>query len=253
MPSQTIGAAAVAKSKPDGFTILVAGSALTVVPSTMPSLNFSVTSDLVPVALLASIPLVMVVSPAKGYTTLGDFVSYAKSNPGAVTYGSAGRGDSTHLAAERLRLAANFRGLYVPFRGAPEVLSEIIAGRLDFYLSPAAVALSSITAGRLQALAVASAQRAAALPDIPTTLESGFANSDFEFWVGAFVSAATPAEFVAALHQEILKALREPLLLPRLQTLGAEVVPKTPREFSDQVKNEIHMNAALVREAHLGN
>ncbi|MCC6780617.1 MAG: tripartite tricarboxylate transporter substrate binding protein [Hyphomicrobiales bacterium] len=251
--SQTLGAIAVAKSNPDGHTILVAGSALSVVPSTMPNVSLNVASDLRAVALLADIPLVMVVSPAKGHKTLADFVGYARSSAGAVTYGSAGRGDSTHLAAERLRLAAGFSGLYVPFRGAPEVLTEIIAGRLDFYLAPAAAALSSITAGQLQALAIASAKRAVALPAVPTTLEAGFPRSDYEFWVGAFVSANTSTEFVSALHGEISKALQGPSVQERLETLGAEASSKMPEEFADQIRREIQINAALVKEAGLGN
>ena len=251
--SQTLGALAVAKSSPDGYTILVGGSALSVVESTMPQVNLHVASDLTAVALIASIPLVMVVSPAKGHKTLGEFIGFARSNPGAVTYGSAGRGNSTHLAAERLRLAAKFPGLYVPFKGAPEVLSEIMAGRHDFYLAPTAAALSLIRAGQLQALAVASAKRAAALPDVPTTLESGLANSDYEFWVGAFVSGATPPELVTALHTEISKAATAPSVQERLKSLGAETVRRTPRDFAEQVRSEIRLNAGLAKEAGLGN
>jgi tripartite-type tricarboxylate transporter receptor subunit TctC len=251
--SQTLGALAVAKSSPDGYTILVGGSALSVVGSTMPQVNLHVASDLTAVALIASIPLVMVVSPAKGHKTRGEFISFARSNPGVVTYGSAGRGDSTHLAAERLRLAAKFQGLYVPFKGAPEVLSEIMAGRLDFYLAPTAAALSLIRAGQLQALAVASAKRAAALPDVPTTLESGLANSDYEFWVGAFVSGATPPELVTALHTEISKAATAPSVQERLKSLGAETVRRTPQDFAEQIRSEIRLNAGLAKEAGLGN
>src|SRR5262249_54796871 len=121
--SQTIGAGLVAKAEPDGYTILVAGSALAVVPSTMSNLPFDVQKDLVPVGSLANVPLVMVVNPAKGYKTLYDFVAAAKARPGSFTYGSGGRGDATHLAAERFRLAAGFDGLYVPFPGAPAVLT----------------------------------------------------------------------------------------------------------------------------------
>ena len=160
--SQTLGAGAVAKAEPDGYTLLVAGSALAVVPSTMANLAFDVERELTAVASLANVPLVLVVNPGKGYTTIHEFVAAAK--PGTFTYGSGGRGDSTHLAAERFRLAAGFTGLYVPFRGSPEVLNEVMAGRLDFYMAPAAPALL----------------------DVATTTELGFANSDYEFWVGAF-------------------------------------------------------------------
>src|SRR5690348_16814423 len=145
--SQTIGAGAVAKAEPDGYTILVAGSALAVVPSTMTNLPLNVQADLTAVAALASVPLVMVVQPAKGYKTIHDFVAAAKAKPGSMTYGSGGRGDATHLAAERFRLAAGFDGVYVPFRGAPEVLNEVMAGRLDFYMSPISPAMPLIAGG----------------------------------------------------------------------------------------------------------
>jgi len=249
--SQTIGAAAVAKSGGDSYTILVGGSALSVVQSTMPNLSFNAATELTAVTPLASLPLVMVVSPAKGYRTLGDFIEQARSRTVSVTYGSAGRGDSTHLAAERLRLAAKFPGLYVPFKGAPEVLTEIMAGRLDFYLSPAAAALPSIAGGQLQALAVASAKRADALPAVPTTTEAGLANSNYEFWVGAFVSAATPAALVEALHKEIARALDTPAVQERLKTMGGEILHKTPHEFAEQFRGEIRMNAELVKDAGL--
>ena len=149
--SQTIGAGAVAKADPDGYTILVAGSALAVVPSTIANLPFNVQSDLAAVGALANVPLVMVVQPAKGYKTIHDFVAAAKAKPGSMTYGSGGRGDATHLAAERFRLAAGFEGLYVPFRGAPEVLTEVMAGRLDFYMAPMSPAMPLIAGGQASA------------------------------------------------------------------------------------------------------
>jgi len=249
--SQTLAAAAVAKADPDGYTILAAGSALAVVPSTMTNLSVDVQSDLTAVALLANVPLVMVVNPDRGYKTVHDFVAAAKAKPGAFTYGSGGRGDSTHLAAERFRLAAGFQGLYVPFRGAPEVLTEVMAGRLDFYMSPVAPAMSSIEGGKLQALAVASSARGVTLPQVPTTTEAGFANSDYEFWVGAFAPAATPRAIVDRLNREVLKALETQSVRDRLKSMGGLPIPMTAQAFADQFKREIGVNAGLVKAAGL--
>lgn len=249
--SQTLGAAAVAKSDPDGYTILVAGSALAVVPSTMANLSFSVQNDLTAVGSLANVPLVLVVSPAKGYKSIHDFVATAKAKPGTITYGSGGRGDATHLAAERFRLAAGIDGLYVPYKGSPEVLTEVMAGRLDFYMSPAAPAMSLITDGKLQALAVASAKRGIALPNVPTTTKSSFVNSDYEFWVGAFVPTATPRAIVDRLNEEIIKALETPSVRDRLKNTGASPTPITARAFEEQFKKEIDLNAKLVKAVGL--
>jgi tripartite-type tricarboxylate transporter receptor subunit TctC len=249
--SQTLGAGAVAKADPDGYTLLVAGSALAVVPSTMTNLSFNVQTDLAAVGSLANVPLVLVVQPDKGYKTIKDFVTAAKAKPGSFTYGSGGRGDATHLAAERFRLAAGFEGLYVPFRGAPEVLTEVMAGRLDFYMSPISPAMPLITGGKLQALAVASAKRGTAVPDIPTTTELGFANSDYEFWVGAFAPAATPPELVARLNQEIVKALDTAHVRDRLKGMGGSPTPMTAQAFGEQFKREVGVNTGLVKAVGL--
>jgi tripartite-type tricarboxylate transporter receptor subunit TctC len=249
--SQTLAAGAVAKADPDGYTILAAGSALAVVPSTMTNLSVNVQSDLTAIGLLANVPLVMVVNLAKGYKTVHDFVAAAKAKPGSFTYGSGGRGDSTHLAAERFRLAAGFQGLYVPFRGAPEVLTEVMAGRLDFYMSPVAPAMSLIEGGKLQALAVASAVRGITLLHVPTTTEAGFADSDYEFWVGAFAPAATPRAIVDRLNREILKALETQSVRDRLKSMGGSPAPMTAQAFADQFKREVGVNAALVKAAGL--
>ena len=250
--SQTLAAGAVAKAEPDGYTILAAGSALAVVPSTMANLSINVQTDLTAVGSLASVPLVMVVNPGKGYKTVHDFVAAAKkAKAGTITYGSGGRGDSTHLAAERFRLAAGFDGLYVPFRGSPEVLTEIMAGRLDFYMAPAAPAMSLITGGKVQALAVTSATRAITLPDVTTTTEAGFANSDYEFWVGAFAPSATPREIVDRLNREVVKALQTQSVRDRLRNIGGSPTPITAKAFGEQFKREIGVNAALVKAVGL--
>ena len=191
------------------------------------------------------------VKAAKRYQAIHEFVAAAKAKPGGMTYGSGGRGDATHLAAERFRLAAGLEGLYVPFRGAPEVLTEVMAGRLDFYMAPISPAMPLLAGRQLQALAVASATRASALPEIPTTTEAGFRDSEYEFWVGAFAPAATPRLIVDRLNREIIRALESPDVRDRLRDMGASPMPMSAQAFGEQFKREIDVNAGLVKAVGL--
>jgi tripartite-type tricarboxylate transporter receptor subunit TctC len=245
----TIGTAAVAKSNPDGYTILVNSSSHTVYPSTFEHPPFDVVADFSAITPLASIPTVMVVAPAKGYQTFADFIAVAKAKPGSMTYGSGGIGNSTHLAAERLRLAAGFEGLHVPFKGAPEALTEVMAGRVDFYFSPLPPALPLIRKGILQALAVSSVRRASVLPEVPTTKELGLQNSEYEFWVGVFAPSATPRPVIEQLYRAIVSALESTSVRERFKEMGADPMPMTPQEFDEYVKKEVAMNAEVVKAA----
>jgi tripartite-type tricarboxylate transporter receptor subunit TctC len=155
----TIGMAAVAKADPDGYTVLANSSTHTVTPATRSNLGFEMT-DLAPIVPLGNMPVVMVFNPSKGYKKLSDFVAMAKAKPGSVNYASAGAGNSSHLNGERFRLAAGFEAVHLPFKGAPEALTEVIAGRADFYFAPLVNALPLLKDGQLQALAVSGSSRA---------------------------------------------------------------------------------------------
>ena len=145
----------------------------------------------------------------------------------------------------------DFEGLYVPFKGAPEVLNEVMAGRLDFYMAAMAPAMPLVAGGKLQALGVASAKRSVALPEVPTTTEAGFANSDYEFWVGAFAPATTPRTIIDRLNQEILKALDTPAVRDRLRGMGGAPMPMSAQAFGEQFKREVGLNAGLVKAVGL--
>src|SRR2546428_1313737 len=204
-----IGVGAVAKADPDGHTILVHSNALVTAPAIQP-MPYDPVQDFAGITPLGNVPLVLVVPPDKNIKTVKELVAAAKAKPGSINYAAAGIGTPPHLTAERFRLAAQFEGQLVPFKGAPEALTEVIAGRVDFYFCPILAAMPFITEGKLLALAVTTSKRAAALPDVRTTLEAGFANSDFDFWVGAFVPKQTPRDIVARLHREIVKAVESP-------------------------------------------
>ena len=155
-------------------------------------------------------PTVLVVSPSKGYKNLMDFVAAAKARPGSMNYSTAGAGNFSHFASEVFRLAAGFNAVHVPSKGAPEALTEVLADRVDFFFSPLIVALPFLKDGRLKALAVSGSQRAAALPDVPTTVEAGFPRSEYNFWVGLFAPSKMPAPILAKLHRERSPRCRTP-------------------------------------------
>ena len=244
----TIGMSAVAKAEPDGYTILVNSSTHTVTPATRSNLGFE-TTDLAAVIPLGNMPVVMIFNPSKGYKKLGDFVAYAKANPGKINYTSAGAGNSSHLNGERFRLAAGIEAVHLPFKGAPEATTEVIAGRADFYFSPLVNALSLIKEGTVQALAVSGSARASALPDVPTTMEAGYPNSEYNFWVGMFAPAKTPADVRAKLYAESAKALQSPATRERLAGLGADPMRLNSAQFEALVKTEIETNTQLVKAA----
>lgn len=246
---QRIGTTAASRAEPDGYTLLVNSSTHTLFSAVFTNLQFDVVRDFVALAPLASIPTVMVTPPSRGWTSLAAFVAQAKAKPGSINYGSGGIGNSTHLAAERVRMAAGFDGAHVPFAGAPEAINEVVAGRVDFYFSPVPPALSLIREGKLKPLAVTSARRSSVLPDVPTTVEAGFPNSGYEFWVGAFAPAKTPRAIVDRLARELSAALQSAPVREKYAALGADPMPMGPQEFDDYVRKEIELNLAIVKAA----
>jgi tripartite-type tricarboxylate transporter receptor subunit TctC len=190
-----------------------------------------------------------VIAPGRGIKSLQDLVSAAKA--GSMTYGSAGTGSATHWAAERLRLSAGFKGVHVPFRGGPDALTEVMTGRVDWACMGIASALPFIQDGKLLPLAVSSAKRTSALPDIPTTIEAGFADSDYNYWMGMLVPERTPRNIIERLYQETQKALRHPNVVEKFAPQGIEPLPLTPSEFDALIRKEIAANIALVKAAGL--
>ena len=245
----TIGAGMVARADPDGYTLLAHSSAHTATPAIYPNAPYDSARDFVAVAALGSSPNIVVVAPEKGIKTLQELVAAAKQKAGAITYGTAGVGSSTHFSTERFRFSAGFDGVHVPFRGMPEVLTEVMTGRVDFCLSTIASALPFIRDGKLVALAVSTPKRSSALPDVPTTLELGYANSDYTFWNGLFAPAKTPREIVERLHQEALKAANAPAVREKLGQQGIDPMPITAAAFDALIRKEIDESIALVKAA----
>jgi tripartite-type tricarboxylate transporter receptor subunit TctC len=244
-----IGSAQVATAAPDGYTLLVNASAHSAAPAAYPKITYDPARDFSAVASFGSIPNVTVVRPDRGFKTLRDLAAAAQS--GTFTYSSAGVGSATHWAAERFRIAAGFKGTHVPFRGGPEAIMEVVSGRVDFACMGMSSALPLIADGQLVPLAVSTPTRSTALPNVPTTLESGFPDSDYTFWNGLFVPAKTPRDIVDRLYAETQKVLRLPEVLAKFKPQGIEPMPLTPTGFDALIKKEVAANFALVKAAGL--
>ena len=245
--STTLGAALVAKAEPDGHTLLVTSSAHTVAPFLYPNVGYDTTRDLAAVAPLANLPTVLVVPASRGYRSVHDLVAAARAKPGSINYASAAA--STQLNAERFRRSAQFEAVHIPFKGAPEALNEIVAGRVDFYFAPISAVLPLLRDGKVVALAVGASKRASILPDLPTTLEAGYPDSDYNFWIGMLVPARTPRDIVNRLHQETSAVLQLPDVQDRVSKLGAEPMLMTPQRFDAYIRDELRANAALIKAA----
>jgi tripartite-type tricarboxylate transporter receptor subunit TctC len=249
--SGTIGQAAVASAAPDGYTIMVHSSSHTVSPSTFARLPFDTVADFAGISPIASTPNVLVIAPSRNIKSVQELVTAAKAKPGSLNYASAGQGSATHLNAEKFKMAGNFFAVHIPFTGSAGAVSEVLAGRLDYYFSPISPVISHIKEGRLLALAVGSPRRAAALPDVPTTAEAGVPGSEFNFWIGMMAPAKTPRDIVNRLNDELVKALASPEVKERFARLGADAWTLKPEQFDAYIKDEIASNAKLVKQAGL--
>src|SRR5258708_1785529 len=245
----TIGVGLVAKADADGYTILVHSSSYTVTPSTYPNAPYDTLRDLTGVAPLGLLPNVLVIAPSKGIRSVKELLAAAKAKPGSLNAASIGTGSATHLNAERFRLGAGIDVVHIPFKGTPEALTEVMTGRVDYYFCPVNAALPLLKEGRLLALAVGSSKRSIALPEVPTTLEAGVPDSDYNFWVGMFAPAKTPREVLSRLQQETVKALQAPDVREKLARLGTEPMDYAPEAFNAYIRDEIAANAALVKAA----
>jgi tripartite-type tricarboxylate transporter receptor subunit TctC len=245
----TLGAAQVARTPPDGYTLLVHSAGHVANAAIYPSLPYDTLRDFAGVTPLASLPNVLVVAPSKGFRSVHDLVARAKANPGALNYGSAGNGSATHMNAEIFRQSAQFDAQHIPFKGTPEAMTETSAGRLDFLFAPLSSAIALVKDGRLQALAIGTAQRSPLLPDVPTTTEAGYVRSEYVFWVALLAPSATPRPIVDRLNAAALAALASPEVKEKLTLLGAEPMPMSPPAFDAFLKAEAARMSDVVKAA----
>jgi tripartite-type tricarboxylate transporter receptor subunit TctC len=245
----TIAGNAVVRADPDGYTILAGGNALTIAPWIVPNMPYDITKDLAGALMIGQSADVLIVPPARGWRTVRDLVRAARAKPGSINYSSAGVGTGTHLNAEKFRLSAGFEAVHIPYKGGAEALADVISGRTDFYFCPISTALPFIMDGRVVALAVSTPTRASALPNVPTTLEAGYANSDLAVWYGVLMPAKTPRAIIDKFHAAGAKVLATPAMQDKLRQLAVDPMPLAPAEMDKFVADEVAANGKVIKAA----
>ena len=246
-----IGAEQVARSKPDGHTLLVAPANIAISATLFRKLGYDVTRDLAPVSMLATGPYLIVVPNALPVRTLRELVALARARPDQLTMASSGTGSPGHLAGERLQAAVGIRMTHVPYKGQTPALTDLIGGQVSVFFASAPVAAPFLASKRLKALAVTTAARIPILPDVPTVAESGFPGFSVGAWHGAFAPGGTAAEIIAKLNEELGTFLRSTEVKKNYAQQGLELVPSTPEEFGRFVRAEIAVYEKVIRNLRL--
>jgi tripartite-type tricarboxylate transporter receptor subunit TctC len=245
----TLGFADVAKADPDGYTLVTSSTSLATGMALHKSLPYDPIRDFVPVAIFGSQPNVLVASQESSFKTVADLVAAAKAKPGTLTFASAGIGSTSHMAGERFRLATGIDVRHIPFREGG--LTEVMAGRIDYYFIPLAAAAAALNSGKLTVLAVSTAKRSALLPDAPTVAEAGYAAAESGFWVGLSAPMKTPADIVNKLHDATEKALQDPGVKDKLAKLGVEPELMSVEQFSKFFHDDLAATVQLAKDAHI--
>jgi tripartite-type tricarboxylate transporter receptor subunit TctC len=244
-----VGFADVAKADPDGYTVVTSSTSMGTGAVLHSKLPYDPAKDFASVAIFGVQPNVLVASKQSGFKTVADLVAAAKAKPGTLTFASAGVGSSSHMAGERLRLAAKIDVRHVPFKD--NGLTEVMAGRIDYYFIPLAAAASAIASGNLAVLAVSSLKRAPLLPDVPSIAEAGYPNAEFNFWVGLSVPAQTPRPVIDKLHDATERALQDSVMKDKLAKLGVEPRLMSVDNFSKFVKDDLVATVQLAKDADI--
>jgi tripartite-type tricarboxylate transporter receptor subunit TctC len=243
-----IGAEAAAKSAPDGYTFLLSsGSAMAIVPLITSKMPYDPAKDLVPVAAGARLELFLVVRSELPFTTYAEFVSFAKANPGKLTYGTPGNGTSPHLAGEMLKSQAGISTVHVPYRGSAAVVQDLLGGQVDYSFDPG-IAFPHIKSGKLRLLAMGSAKRSQLYPTTPTLAELGLTGFDTGTTHGFWAPAGTPQPIIDRMNAEINKVLLLPATVEVIRALGAEPTPISPAAFGDVIRNDLQRYGVIVKE-----
>ena len=244
-----VGADAVAKAAPDGYTILLTTPGLAIARSIYRKLPFDPASDFAPISQLTSTYLILVVHQNVPANTVAELIALAKAQPAKLNYGSSGSGATIHLATELFRISSGISLVHVPYKGEAPAYTALLANEVQLTVGPVSGLLPHIKAGRLRALGVSSSTRAPAMPEVPTIAEGGVPGYEFSSWFGLFAPAGTPREVIARLHIEAAKAMAQPEVRERLPAMGNEAVGSTPEQFTAKYLADIAKYASVVKAA----
>jgi tripartite-type tricarboxylate transporter receptor subunit TctC len=248
--SGTTAAAQVARSAPDGYTLMVIPSGHPTTAVTFAKLPYRPVDDFTMITLASTYPYVMSVPSATGVTSVAELIALGRTRATPLTFGSPGVGSGPHLAIELLALQTNMKVQHIPFRGSAPAVTELIAGRLDFMMDPPASMMEFIRDGRLRALAVSSAKRYFALPDTPSLAEAGVPGFDVSGWQGLIAPAGLPAPIVSRLNSEVARIVEQPATIERLHAFGNEPAPCSPDEFKRRIEADIAKWTAVADKIH---
>jgi len=247
--STVIGTDVVAKSPPDGYTLLVTPAPFTIVPSLIAKLPYDPAKDFEPITLINTTPLVIVVNPSVPAKSIKELIALAKSRPGALNYGSSGSGGSNHLAGELFNAMTGVKMIHIPYKGNAPALTDLIGGHVDVVFNGLTSAMPFIKSGKLRALAVTSLARTGSLPDMPTLDELGLKGFQAVAWNGLTAPARTPKDIIAKINSDTLKVVRSAELVERLKAEGSDPVGNSPAEYSAFLRNEIAKWAKVIKSA----
>ncbi len=249
--SSIIGMDAVAKSEPNGYTIVMTDTSIAVNPSLHKNLPYDTLKDFEPVSLLATAPVILVAHPKVPAKTIQEFVSFAKEHPGKLNYASGGNGASTHLGGELLKLVAGIDLVHVPYKGTGPAMNDLLGGHVDVMISGISSARPHLDSGALRAFAVTGDQRNSAVPNVPTFREVGLDGVTASTYWGVLAPKGTPKQIVERLSEEFGKAMRDPEIIARIEQLGYLPIGGSPAEYGQNLKSEIDKWGEVVRNANI--
>src|SRR5215213_5299027 len=250
--NSTIGTDAAAKAPADGYTLLLTNdAALATSPALYPNLPYNPTRDFAPITLAASIPVVLVAHVSQPFATVKELIDYAKANPGKLHYASGGNGSAQHVPMEMLKQIAQLDLVHVPYKGLGPAFNDVVSGQVPLMFAGLSNTPQHIKAGRIRALAIGSAKRSSAMPDLPTMQEAGVPGFDYSAWAGILAPAGTPATIVQKVNADWARVVAMPDVREKLVALGFELSPTTPAEFGEMIKREMAKVAKVVKEANI--